>query len=482
MITRRQLLQAAPGLLLPPALAGLASCSDSSSPGAAAGGDCASVTPVAGTAGPRGLHVSWTDDPFTTRTITWFTDGSSDPGTVVEYGPFESGMNACEIEQHALPSRVEGSTEATYGVEALTHRATLRNVDDSKALRYRVGSAQGGWSSVRVLQPLPRDGFRFCHFADHAMSDASRAVLAGVQQRAPDFLLIAGDLSYANGEQPVWDAYFDMLDPLASQLPVMTCPGNHESKDGGGDGYRSRIAQPGKGTYYGFDYGRVHFCFSTGGSLLSGLAGAPALLAELDWLETDLADAARRRANGEIDFIVFVQHYTIWTDDDGRDPANFTLVLLEERLLVDYGVDLLAVGHDHIYERSQPMAYGKPRDGGYVQVTQGGGGQSLYGLVEQLAGWSAFAAVRHGFTEYAIDGTLIRGTTYSVEDDAGKLLADGALQIIDRFEIPARSAAQKAAYAKRPKSAALREVDLDAVIRHTLERNRLHDLQEAGVV
>lgn len=479
MITRRQLLQATPGLLLPTALASLAACGGSSSP-SSAGGSCDAAMPATGTVSPRGLHVSWTDDPFTTRTLSWFTDGTTDPGTVIEYDQIDAGMSDCDIPQTAPAMRVEGSTQATYGVEALTHRATITGLDDSKAIRYRVGSDQG-WSNLRVLQPVPRENFRFAHFGDHATGDASRAVVAGVQHRAPDFLVIAGDLAYANGEQPVWDTYFDMLDPLASRLPVMTCPGNHENKDGGGAGYSSRVAQPGKGTYYSFDYGRVHFCFSTGGSLLTGLTGTTDLLTELAWLEADLADAAIRRANGEIDFIVFVQHYTIWTDDDGRDPANFTLVLLEEHLIVDYGVDLLAVGHDHIYERSKPMAYGKPADGGYVQITQGGGGQSLYDLIDKLADWSAFAAVRHGFTEFEVDGATIRGTTYSVENDAGDLLASGELQVIDQFEIPARSAAQKAAYAApRAKSAARRNFDLDAMLRDTIERNRLHDLSEGG--
>ena len=89
-----------------------------------------------------------------------------------------------------------------------------------------------------------------------------------------------------------------------------------------------------------------------------------------------------------------VRYYTIWTSCEGRDPANFTLVALEENILLRHGVDLLAVGYDHIYERSQPMGYGRPRDGGYVQVTQGGGGQSLYELVVNRSDWSAIALLR----------------------------------------------------------------------------------------
>lgn len=472
--TRRRVLQAGASALMLPLLTACGS-SDTASSAAA----CVPTSPAAAAKPPRGLHVSWTADPHTTRTVTWFTDGNDDPGSVIEYGPVANGMSACEIEQAPFPHRAEGKAHATYGVEALTHIATATGIDDALPLRYRIGSEQG-WSQVRILPAASREAFRFCHFGDHAQSDASRAVLAGVQKRAPDFLWIAGDLSYANGNQPLWDSYFDMLDPVASRLPVMACPGNHEYKDGNGDGYRTRFAQPGKGTYYGFDYNNVHFCVSTGGSLLGGLAEAPDLLVELAALERDLADAARRRANGEIDFIIFVQHYTVWTNNEGREPANVSLVLLEEGMLLRHGVDLLVVGHDHIYERSKPMGRGRPREGGYVQITQGGGGQSLYRLIDDLAEWSAFATVRHGFTEYIVDGKTIRGTTYAVDSAQNELLPNGELEIIDTFEISARGTEARAGFLNQAKSLESLDVDLDAMIRHTIERNHLHDMVEVG--
>ncbi|MGH8447492.1 MAG: fibronectin type III domain-containing protein, partial [Solimonas sp.] len=229
MITRRTLIKATPALLLPPLFGVLHGCGGSGGSGGGdgggPGGSCTPATPVAGTQPPRGLHVSWTDNPQTTRTLTWFTDGKDDPGSVVEYGPVEAGMSDCDIAQVAFPLRADGTSQATYGVEALTHSAKASGIDPARPIRYRVGSDKGGWSTVRVLQPAPTGKFSFGHFGDHAMSDASRAVLNGMRKAAPDFVLIAGDLSYANGEQAIWDQYFDMLDPLASRFPIMTCPG-----------------------------------------------------------------------------------------------------------------------------------------------------------------------------------------------------------------------------------------------------------------
>ena len=38
---------------------------------------------VVGSQSPHGVVVSFTDDPKTTRTVTWITDGLEDPGTTL---------------------------------------------------------------------------------------------------------------------------------------------------------------------------------------------------------------------------------------------------------------------------------------------------------------------------------------------------------------------------------------------------------------
>ena len=370
--------------------------------------------------GPRGLHLSWTGDPRTTRTVTWFTEGVDAPPGVVEFGT--SG----------LTQRVEATTEATFDVPVTTHRATMRGFDPALPLRYRV--RQGDAVSPEYgVKPSPADSFRFAHFGDHGRTVYARAIREGILQRGSDFVVIAGDLSYADGNQPVWDDWFDQVEPLAAQIPMMCCPGNHEEKDGNGSAYRTRFSHPGmRETYYSFDYGRVHFMVSTGGALiLDGM-----LPAELLKIETDLATAALRRAAGEIDYIVFLQHFTIWTDEEGRSPANPTLVLLEENIMLRYGVDLLLVGHDHGYQRSLPMGLGLPLPFGYTQVCAGGGGQSMRSF-DGVSAWSAHQARRYSFVEYSVEPGAIKGTTYAVDDgEDGPPTAQ--LSVIDEFTVAPR--------------------------------------------
>ena len=41
-------------------------------------------------------------------------------------------------------------------------------------------------------------------------------------------LLLPGDLSYADGQQPLWDTFGRLVEPLASHRPWMVTQGNHE--------------------------------------------------------------------------------------------------------------------------------------------------------------------------------------------------------------------------------------------------------------
>lgn len=155
------------------------------------------------------------------------------------------------------------------------------------------------------------------------------------------------------------------------------------------------------------------------------------LAAELLFAERDLAAAAARRARGELDFLVVVQHNPLWTNHDSRGPLNPSLVLIEEQIFQRYQVDLLLVGHDHFYERSVRMAYGQPGPLGYVQVISGGGGQSLYDFVPEDAfqDWSAAHAKRFHAVHYEVTAGAIRGRAVAT---------DGTGDVLDDFTVARR--------------------------------------------
>ena len=438
---------------------------------------------------PRGLHVSLPGDAHSSRAVTWFTDGVEAPDSVVEYDVVTPEMTAEQIQTTAMREKVGAESEVTTGIEAYTHRARF-DIDPELPLRYRVGSA-AGWSPVKVVQPTPKDSWRFVHFGDQGISHRAEQLTQQLSQEDYDLLLIAGDLSYANGDQPIWDDWFALMSPIMEQRVTMTAPGNHEEKDFGGDAFKNRFTHPGTLTselsggqppnsFYSFDYNRVHFLVTTAGALI----GDGTLPEELANIEVDLANAALRRAAGQIDFIVVMQHFTIWTDQDGRSPANPALVVLEENIFLRYGVDLVLVGHDHVYQRSVPMMLGLPNPLGYVQMMVGTGGASIRLFdADGPQSWSAKEFVGIGYASYEVDGDTIRGVFKGAApldmSDEGRQFAEEEFRVVDEFEIKARGTILAQRFVHNPRPPEVLLANYDAMEKHTIERNA-HALKHCG--
>jgi predicted phosphohydrolase len=298
---------------------------------------------------------------------------------------------------------------------------------------------------------------------------ASRRTTAALAELRPDALLLAGDISYANGYQPRWDDWANQAEPLTSVVPLLPAPGNHEAKDYYGATYRTRFATPGQGrNWYTTDVGRASLFVGTAGCFLTPRDPASArdlVLDELVGLERSLAVAAARRAAGEIDFLVVAQHFPLYTNHETRGPFSPELVVAQEHVLQRYQVDLVLVGHDHMYQRSLPMAYGEPTGSalGYVQVVAGAGGNGLYDFADPAGpdwgDWCAAWSRRFSFTEYTVEPGRLTAQAHSWDDpqarepDVDPNAVDPELRAepLDSFVLQRKDAAVVAAAALAPR-------------------------------
>lgn len=411
---------------------------------------------------PRGLMLTHVDNLATTRTITWLTTGDADPGSHVEFGVVSQDTPPGHLKNGQYLNQVAtGSSEmAPFGfgdggelsglpmegeLPVRVHRCTMDGLPPGATIGYRVGGG-GAWSPINTFRAAPSatSGFTFTHIGDHGSTVAARRTTQACVDRAPDLHLIAGDLSYANGDQRVWDTWAGELEILSRSIPVLFSPGNHEAKDWGGDTYRTRFTFPNHGQpWFSYDYNNIHFVSFTAGAFLDASDPETArelLFDELIWLENDLALAAARRIAGEIDFIIVTQHFPLYTDHRTRGPFSAGHVAVEENVLQRYQVDLVLVGHDHMYQRSKPMAYGVPTGDpgsglGYVQIAAGAGGKSLYEFTPigtadprvdprnpymRWSLWSDAWAREFSFVQYQVQGPEIFGTTYGWSDFIGQ--------------------------------------------------------------
>ncbi|KAK3085918.1 hypothetical protein FSP39_010591 [Pinctada imbricata] len=174
-----------------------------------------------------------------------------------------------------------------------------------------------------------------------------------------------GDFAYdlnVNGGK-YGDVFFDLIEPVASRIPYMTLPGNHEYADDFHH-YRVRFSMPGTTwpmeldrLWFSYNIGLVHFIsFSTE---VYFVHNQNQVCTQYDWLLQDLTEANRNRDKQP--WIVAMGHRPMYCSNDEPKsdctPGFFHYWVRNglEDLFHYMGVDLLIMGHEHSYERFWPM-------------------------------------------------------------------------------------------------------------------------------
>ena len=219
----------------------------------------------------------------------------------------------------------------------------------------------------------------------------------------PAFHLHAGDLSYAESggqglvtdsfDATMWDSFLTQIEPVASRVPWQIATGNHEmeawySPDGYGGMHDRFVLPDANATYYSFRYGNVAVVSLDANDVSNEL---PANLgysggAQTAWLQRQLASY---HADPEIDFIVAYFHHCAYCTCSSHSSEGG--VRAEWTPLFDiHAVDLVINGHNHIYERTDPIRAGAattsaptgatvtPASHGTTYITAGGAGADLY--------------------------------------------------------------------------------------------------------
>jgi len=334
---------------------------------AACGGGGASDEPAHAAAFVRGLQIAQTGED--TVVVAW---RSQEP--VV-------GVIECSSGQ-----RLTGAEPTTEHVFTLTGLAA--STDYEFAIEQDGGVVSGG-HRLGTAPPAGTGSVRFVVVGDSgAGTVAQRDVASNMALSNPDLVLMTGDVVYESGADYEIDrAYFTPYAALLERVPFYPAVGNHDVVSDLGESFLNRVYLPrnsadGTERYYSFDRATVHFVALDSTQDLS--PGSP----QGDWFASDLA------ANQRAWTIVYLHHPAYSSSNHGSDLAvRAALVPVCERC----GVDVVFAGHDHVYERTHPLAgdvvvdadaggdYVDPE--GTVFVVTGGGGKSLY-----TAGTSEFTA------------------------------------------------------------------------------------------
>ena len=320
---------------------------------------------------PDKIILTWTTDPATSQTITWLMSGNSPAG--IQYseadkfnGDFESAL---QIEVGG------GEFDSTH----FRYTANITGLLPDTTYVYRVGR-EGAWSQpLSFTTAADTETFSFLYMGDVQSGYAEWGkVLTSVYQEYPvRFSLLGGDLTDNENE---WGQFLDAATRAFSRIPVMPTMGNHD-----GYMYLEFFALPDNGpggfeqTVYSFDYGNAHFVIlDSSNNTDEGIK---------QWLQQDL-----QNTDETWKFVVFHHPaYPVASDYKGIDQSirENWIPILEQ-----YNVDMVFVGHQHMYMRTYPIYQGEvqtdPESYGIVYVmgnagskTYAGGGDFPYIAKEQ---------------------------------------------------------------------------------------------------
>ena len=239
-------------------------------------------------------------------------------------------------------------------------------------------------------------------------------------------ILHAGDLSYADCDQKLWDSYGELIEPLANHIPWMVCAGNHEieyynnntplyyafesryrmqynNKAEFGDVTIPSAINPSTKQPYCtpsifqsvYNYGNSFYSFNAGPAhiiYLNPYAETDINSVQYKWLENDLGSINNMRKQHP--WIIVVMHCP-WYNSNYKHYADEQTVLMRESmepLFFKYNINLVISGHVHAYERTYPvyanqtMKYGTT----YISIGNGGNIEGLDNNYYPQPSWSAF--------------------------------------------------------------------------------------------
>ncbi|NLL20729.1 MAG: hypothetical protein GX263_03200 [Firmicutes bacterium] len=356
---------------------------------------------------PDHLTLSWVEDPLTTQTISWRT-GADVTQDRVQYLPAAGFSGSFE---GAL--EVTGERNDLYEGH-FRFEATLRELAPGTEYVYRVGR-EGAWSEpVSFTTAAMDDQFSFLYMGD--VQDGYEfwgEMLDHVAAENPDlkFALLGGDLVDQGHSVVEWQEFFAAAWPVFREISLMPAVGNHDDSEL----FRNSFAVPQNGpqgygnTIYSFDYGNCHIAVLN--SNFMGIPGIGDYEKIAGWLISDLENSGQRWK-----FLVFHHPPYPVVYDWRADVLQEHWVPLFEQC----GVDMVFVGHQHVYMRTKPLQDGQVQpDGEGIVYVMGNAGTKYYGpgpgydyIAKELAWVSNYQIIE-------INGDTL---TITAKDDKGQII------------------------------------------------------------
>ncbi len=331
-----------------------------------------------------------------------------------------------------------------YYKSGYIHHVLLTDLEPSSEYYYECGDFINDIKSeILSFKTAPMSGsdtkITFAVLGDIGQSKNSISTINHImKEKDVSMILHAGDLSYADCNQSLWDSYGEIIQPLASYTPWMVCPGNHEIEFNGTDytnlftAFETRYRMPYvKEAEYGdviiksdintktgepyctpsifqteYNFGNSFFSFESGLAhiiFLNPYTNTNKTSQQFIWLENNLEKVDRKITP----WIIIVMHCPWYSSNMNHYSDKQTVEMRSnmEYLFNKYNVNIVFNGHVHDYERTYPVFMNSTVHDGTVYITIGNAG-NLEGLDNKYfeqPKWSAFRnGTRYGYGKLTI--------------------------------------------------------------------------------
>jgi hypothetical protein len=388
------------------------------------------------------IHIAQGKTPDS-MTISWLTNNYR--GSNVMYGVNKSNLNF--IEYGFETSYHFDYPDINVYQSGTIHHVVLSNLIPATTYYYICGDISTDTQSDLLMftTPDPVGSFYSKQFGgsvtfgvigDLGQTDNSEKTLAHISKDPSiQMILHPGDLSYADCNQELWDSYGEMIEPVASRIPWMVGPGNHELELTNDQqfylAFEERYKMPQvKQAKFGpitippkyhdddlklpyccssifqsiYDYGNSFYSFNTAAAhiiYLKPYTTSNETSEQYKWLESDLEQVDRKISP----WLIVVIHCPWYSSNTDHYEEKQTVLMRQymEPLFYKYKVNIAIMGHVHAYERTHPVFKNKTNPFGTIYITVGDGG-NLEGHAKEYYEQPEWSAYRNG-TQYGY-GTI----------------------------------------------------------------------------
>lgn len=329
---------------------------------------------------PSGIYLTWKKDPTSTIAIDWHLKNKAIQTLFYRKKGDENWMESIsEVSDFPFSDRK-------------IHRVFLSGLSANQAYEIKFSDYERVYYFKTMPKDISRNPIKFVVGGD-TMHDQEAMEKTGFQVLTynPDFIVIGGDLAYANGDGKNvkrWYSWFDAVKNSLIQedgriIPIMVGIGNHEVKSGFDEEsipehlkvdkrkqsapfYYNLFAFPGQPGYGVLEFGNYLSFLFLDSDHTNAIDGP-----QKDWLKRELALQKEK----ETSHVMAIYHVPAYPSARAFTGSSQTMIREHWVPIFEKSSMKLAFeNHDHAYKRTYPIKNNNVDENGIVYIGDGSWG------------------------------------------------------------------------------------------------------------